>query len=91
MHDRVFTAIVGILPRRQSARPAARRPVAKLAARRIGAMVAVLDGLCARMNEGLAAFALVLALLLAVTIVAQHTADFLLPDAASGLATGDMP
>lgn len=42
------------------------------------------------MNEGLAAFALVLALVLAVAIVVQHTADFLLPDAASGLATGDV-
>src|SRR6185312_8052681 len=65
------------------------RPDYALAARRIGATVAVLDGFCARMNEGLAAFAVALALLLVVTIVVQQTEAFLLPDAASGLATGD--
>ena len=89
MHDRVFTVIAAILPRSRRARPSAPRSVARLAARRIRAAGAALDGFCARMNEGLAAFALVLALLLAVTITVQHAADFLLPDAESGLATGD--
>ena len=90
MYDQVFTVIAAILPRSKRVRPAARRRIAKLAARRIGATVAVLDGFCARMNEGLAAFAVALALLLVVTIVVQQTEAFLLPDAASGLATGDV-
>jgi len=86
-----FTVIAAILPRFRRACPSARRPVAKLAARRIGATVAVLDGFCARMNEGLAAFALVLAVSLTVTTMVRHPEAFLPPpDAESGPATEDV-
>jgi len=90
MYDQVLTVIAAILAPLGRARRSAWRSVAKLSARRIGAAVDVLDSLCARMNEGLAAFALVLGLVLAVTITVQHAEAVLLPDAESGLATGDV-
>ncbi|HWG80692.1 MAG TPA: hypothetical protein VN681_13000 [Stellaceae bacterium] len=91
MYDQVLTVIAAILaPLGRARRSAWRSVVAKLSARRIGAAVDVLDSLCARMNEGLAAFALVLGLVLAVTITVQHAEAVLLPDAESGLATGDV-
>jgi hypothetical protein len=90
MYYQVLTAIVAILPHFRRAHPSARRSAAKRAARRIGVAIAVLDGFCARMNEGLAAFTLALALVLAVTIVVQHAEAFLLPDAEYGLATEDV-
>ena len=69
---------------------AARRSGAA-ARRRISATAAALDGFCARMNEGLAAFALVLALGLTVSGIVQHPKAFLpVRDAETGLAAEDM-
>jgi len=60
-------------------------------ARRVGATATALDGFCARMNDGLAAVALVLALGLTVTTMVQHPELFLpARDAETGLAADDM-
>ena len=55
------------------------------------AISAGLDGFCARLNEGLAAFALALALGLTVTTIVRHP-DAFLPtrDAETGLAAEDI-
>jgi hypothetical protein len=77
---RLLSAIAAILP-----------AIAKPTIRRIGTAAAALDGFCARMNEGLAAVALVLALGLTVTTVVQHPEVFLLAqDAETGLAADDI-
>ena len=55
------------------------------------AIAAALDGFCARTNEGLAAFALVLALGLTVTTMVRHPETFLPQrDAETGLAAEDI-
>ena len=55
------------------------------------AIAAALDGFCARMNEGLAAFALVLALGLTVTTMVRHPEVFLpAPDVEAVLESGDV-
>jgi hypothetical protein len=88
---RLLTVIAAFLSRLRRACPLPPPMVITPTAQRIGAMAGTLDGFCARMNEGLAAFALVLALGLTVTTVVRHPEAFLPPpDADSGLATGDV-
>ena len=79
------------LERYRRVAPSARRTVAKPAARRIGAIAAALDGFCARMNDGLAAVALVLALGLTVSTMVRHPETFLpAQDAETTLAAEDI-
>ena len=99
---RLLTVIAAILPvemrclkRFRRACPSTRRTVAKPAVRRIGAAAGAaataLDGFCARMNGGLAAVALVLALGLTVTTIVRHPETFLpAQDAETGIAAGDI-
>jgi len=88
---RLLTVIAAFLSRFRRACSLPRPMVTTPAARRIGAMAGALDGFCARMNEGLAAFALVLAVGLTVTTMVRHPEAFLPPpDADTGLATGDV-
>ena len=73
------------------ARPSMRRRDATPGARRISAPAAALDGICARMNDGLATIALVLALGLTLTTVVQHPEAFLpARNAETGLAADDL-
>lgn len=94
--DQVLTVITSILPpdirtleRFRRATRSVWPTVAKAATRRIGAAAAALDGFCGRMKDGLAAFALILALGLTVTAVVRHPETFLPPpDADADLAAG---
>jgi len=88
---RLLTVTAAFLSRLRRACSLPWRTVTRPAARHIGAMAGALDGFCARMNEGLAAFALVLALGLTVTTMIRHP-DVFLPqvDAETGLTAGDV-